>query len=722
MYVDTLPLPEQVKILLKNLGYHTLYPPQEEAIKKGVLDGKNVLLTTPTASGKTLVALMCAAKAVLENKKVIYLTPLKALANEKYNEFKVLSTLLKTDGSNPSIAISTGDYDVRDDYLKEKDVLILTNEKFDSMIRHDPEWIERIGLVIFDEIHLLNDEDRGPVIEMIMSYFLSYPTRPQIIALSATVSNYRDIASWIGAETVNIPWRPVKLIEGVYQNGQIFFYDGQKFETLRSNHGPAIDVAYTMLNEGGQVLIFSDNRRNAVSLAEKATVVSSKFLSNLEAEKLKDIYEKIIVSEELTEVGRRLANCVLKGSAFHHAGLPHSHRTLIEDSFKEGYIKILCATPTLAAGVNLPARTVVINSLVRYHSEWGQSEDISVLEYKQLCGRAGRPKYDNVGYAIAILRSGDTETFFEHYVKGSPEPIYSKLINTETLRNHILATIVRFPGLTEKELYNFFLRTLFGYQRRPQFVLSKIKSCISHLKLNELIEEEGGRYISTEFGKNISFLYISTSTGIHYKTIFEGYKNIKSKNIMDEEDLILLSAVSSEDFQPKFHLRHSDYLEFRPFIENNLMPIFNTFANLDFKSFEEVGRSFLSLKSWLNEETENEIYEKFSIEPGDLYRQVESAQWLVHAFTKLSNLFNIKSLQTVSSLLEERLRYGVKKELLELTKLEGVGRVRARILFSNGYRTIDDLKKAKEHDLAKIPKLGPIIAKKIKDQLKYFPP
>ncbi|MEM3946271.1 MAG: DEAD/DEAH box helicase [Candidatus Micrarchaeia archaeon] len=721
MHVDSLPLPEQVKTLLKNLGYQTLYPPQEEAVRKGVLDGKNVLLTTPTASGKTLIALMCAAKAVLENKKVIYLTPLKALANEKYEEFKSLSILSKADGSNPTIAISTGDYDVRDDYLKEKDILILTNEKFDSMIRHDPEWVERIGLVIFDEIHLINDDDRGPVIEILMSYFLSHHIKPQIIALSATISNYRDIASWIGAETVNISWRPVKLIEGVYQDGQILFYNGQKFETLRSNYGPAIDVAYTMLKEGGQVLIFSDNRRNAVSLAEKATVVSSKFLNASESKKLREIYEKVIASEEITEVGRKLAECVLKGSAFHHAGLSHLHRTLVEDSFKEGYIKILCATPTLAAGVNLPARTVIINSLARYHSEWGQSEDISVLEYKQLCGRAGRPKYDDVGYAITILRSGDTETFFEHYVKGSPEPIYSKLINTETLRDHVLATVVRFPSLTEKELYNFFSHTLFGYQRRPQFVLSKVKSCLSYLKLNDLIEEEGGRYISTEFGKNISFLYISTSTGIHYKTILEEYKSIKSKNIVNDEDLILLSAVSSEDFQPKFHLRHSDYSEFKSFIENNLMPIFNVFSNLDFRRFEDVGRSFLSLKSWINEETENEIYEKFSIEPGDLYRQVESAQWLVHAFTKLSNLFSTRSLQSVSSLLEERLRYGVKKELLELTKLEGIGRVRARVLFSNGYKTIEDLKKAREQDLAKIPKLGPIIAKKIKEQLKYFP-
>jgi len=721
MHVDSLPLPDQVKIMLKDLGYRTLYPPQEEAVKKGVLDGKSLLLTTPTASGKTLVALMCAAKAVLENKKVVYLTPLKALANEKYEEFKSLSILSKADGSRPSIAISTGDYDVRSDFLKEKDVLILTNEKFDSMLRQDPGWIERIGLVIFDEIHLLNEDDRGPVIEMLVSHFLSSSKRPQIIALSATVSNYRDIASWLGTEVVNMPWRPVKLIEGVYHDGHICFYDGRRLETLKSDYGPAVDVAYTMLREGGQVLIFSDNRRNAVSLAEKATVVSSKFLTGSDVEELKKAYEKIVSSEEFTEVGKRLANCVLKGSAFHHAGLPHSHRALVEEWFRKGCIKILCATPTLAAGVNLPARTVIINSLSRYHSEWGQSEEISVLEYKQLCGRAGRPKYDDVGYAISILRSGDTETFFEHYVKGSPEPIYSKLINTEILRNHVLAVIVSFPGISEKELCNFFSHTLFGYQRRPQFVLSKIRSCLSYLKLNGLIEEEGGRYISTEFGKNISFLYISTSTGVHYKAILEDYRNLRGKNLVEDEDLILLSAVTSDDFQPKFYLRNSDYVKFEDLIEKKLAPIFNIFTSINYSVFEEAGRSFFSLKEWVNEKTENEIYENFSIEPGDLYRQVESAQWLVHAFSRLSSLFGLRGLQTLSSSLEERLRYGVKGELLELTRLEGIGRVRARLLYSHGFRSIEDLKKADEREIARVPKLGPILAKRIKEQLQNLP-
>jgi helicase len=717
MHVKELQLPDQVKELLNNLGYQTLYPPQEEAIKKGVLEGKNVLITTPTASGKTLIAMMCAAKAILEDKRVVYLTPLRALANEKYEELIPISTLFKQDGTKPTVAISTGDYDKKSDYLKNKDLLVLTNEKFDSMLRLDPGWIEKIGLIVFDEIHLLNEGDRGPVVEMLVSRFLSSLTVTQIIALSATVSNFKDVASWLKAEVVYNKWRPVKLLEGAYSSGKIVFYGGQSYQTLQSNYGPAIDSAFIMLKDGGQVLIFAENRRNAISLAEKATSIALNFLNIEESEKLRAVYEEIMTSDELTEVGRRLANCVIKGSAFHHAGLPPSYRRIIEKAFKDGLIKILCSTPTLAAGVNLPARTVIINSLSRYNSEWGQNEEISVLEYKQFCGRAGRPKYDNIGYAITILRFDDVEPFFERYVKGSPEPLYSKLIDNEILRDHLLAVIVSFPGISEKELCTFFSNTFLGYQRRPQFVLSKIKVNLSYLKINDLIEEENGRYIATEFGKNISFLYISTSTGIHYKMILEYYRSHKGE-VSSGEDLVLFSAISSNDFQPKFSLRRADMKSYEIFeseIESSFGSLFGNVFTVS--QFNEVGRNFVSLREWLNEKTENEIYEKFSVEPGDLYRQVESIEWLVHAFSRISLLLGLREIQVVASGLEERIKYGVKKELLELIQLEGVGRVRARLLYSNGFKTINDLRRVKESDISRIPKLGPIIAKRIKDQV-----
>jgi helicase len=243
---------------------------------------------------------------------------------------------------------------------------------------------------------------------------------------------------------------------------------------------------------------------------------------------------------------------------------------------------------------------------------------------------------------------------------------------------------------------------------------------LSYLKINDLIEEENGRYIATEFGKNISFLYISTLTGIHYKTILEYYRTHKD-DISSNENLVLLSAILSNDFKPKISLRRADMKSFDIFeseIESSFGPLFgNVFT---FSQFNEVGRSFMAVREWLNEKTENEIYEKFSVEPGDLYRQVESIEWLVHAFSRISLLLGLRELQMVASELEERIRYGVKKELLELTQLEGIGRVRARLLYSNGLKTINDLRRVKESDLSRIPKLGPIIAKRIKDQVSKY--
>ena len=175
MKIEDIEIPNNLKQLLTKIGYIDLYPPQESAIKTGLLNGKNVLLSTPTASGKTLVAIIASGKIIIENnKKVVYLTPLRALANEKYNEFKELETLNKKNGEKIKVGISTGDYNSSGNTLGKNDVIILTNEKFDSLIRHETEWIEEVGLFVIDEIHLLNEPYRGPTLEMILTKIMNY--------------------------------------------------------------------------------------------------------------------------------------------------------------------------------------------------------------------------------------------------------------------------------------------------------------------------------------------------------------------------------------------------------------------------------------------------------------------------------------------------------------------------------------------------------------------
>ena len=155
MRVEELAVPESVKEKIKKTGINELYPPQEEAISIGALEGKNTVLASPTASGKTLVAELCSLKHILEQEgKVIYLTPLRALASEKFQELKKYSTIRKPDGRRIQVGISTGDFDNSDPWLGKFDIIICTNEKADSLLRHRSKWINELSLVVTDEVHL----------------------------------------------------------------------------------------------------------------------------------------------------------------------------------------------------------------------------------------------------------------------------------------------------------------------------------------------------------------------------------------------------------------------------------------------------------------------------------------------------------------------------------------------------------------------------------------
>jgi len=196
MKIEKLDLPDTAIEFLKSQGFEKLYPPQDDSVKSGLLDGKSILVSAPTASGKTLIAMLAMISYLSKNNgKVIYLSPLRALAAEKFSEFKKLEKVAL--GKKIKVAISTGDYENIEKNLEKNDVLILTNEKMDSIIRHGTEWVEEIGLVIADEVHLIGDENRGPTLEMILTQLKLLETNPQIVGLSATITNSNEIADWL---------------------------------------------------------------------------------------------------------------------------------------------------------------------------------------------------------------------------------------------------------------------------------------------------------------------------------------------------------------------------------------------------------------------------------------------------------------------------------------------------------------------------------------------
>ncbi|MCF7798554.1 DEAD/DEAH box helicase [Candidatus Woesearchaeota archaeon] len=217
-------IPKHIQKHLDTLGFANLRPSQEKAIKAGLFKDNNLLVCTPTASGKTLVGELAILHTIIDkHKKGIYVVPLKALATEKYKEFTKKHPHLK-------IALSSGDLDSDDKYLAEYDIIITTSEKLDSLLRHHAPWLGRVGVVVIDEVHLLNDTHRGPTLEIVITLLRQELSNLQLIALSATIGNADELATWLDAKLVQDKWRPVRLDKGIFYKNTIHFEDAKKEE------------------------------------------------------------------------------------------------------------------------------------------------------------------------------------------------------------------------------------------------------------------------------------------------------------------------------------------------------------------------------------------------------------------------------------------------------------------------------------------------------------
>ena len=702
-------LDQKISSLLMSLGYPTLYPPQELAISKGVLEGKNLLITTPTASGKTLVALMAAIKTIEKGLRVAYLTPLRALAAEKCSDFQVLNDL-KIFNRKVKVKLASSDFDSQGKELADADITILTNEKMDSLMRHRADWISEVGLFVFDEVHLLGDRERGPVLEMILTKIRQVYPQIQLLILSATVINSEDIASWLGCDLIDSKWRPTKLVEGVYQNGIIKMSDGSNIK-IKSNCGSAIvDLVHDSMVNGYQTLVFTETRKCTSYLAKKVEGIVFKSLDENSRKMALEESSKIRSYGEDTEITSTLSELISKGVAFHHAGIGSSSRKIIEESFKKGIIRILFTTPTLAAGVNLPARRVILSSFLRYDSDIGSRIPISVLEYKQISGRGGRPMYDKDGQSIIIAGSNfNRDDIYDYYILGSPEPIRSQLANNRMIRIHVLSTIVMFPGIKKNEVINIFQNTLLAQSCKESTLSSKIINALDYLQSDGLVKMRKERYIVTEFGKNISLLYVDPSTGIEFRKAIESIKKPSKEN----HTLGFLHLITSSiDFYPRLALRNNDY--------DTLSEIFLRNTNqLIFQINEfESSRSLLALYEWINESSDRKLSERHGVEPGDMYRIVETSEWLAYSLYKVAKIVGREDLLNELYNLRIRIKYGIKEELISLIQFRGIGRIKARSLYNAGIKDSTVLANTPESKLSTIPKIGMGLAKVLKNKSK----
>ena len=711
MRLEEAGVPEELVQFFGAKGISELYPPQEQAIRAGLLDGKSLVVASPTASGKTLLALLAAyRKAKEQGRKVVYLAPLRALASEKYAEFSEMTRFgIYTN-------ISTGDYDSSGESLGRADVIVLTNERFDSIMRHRVSWLNSVGLFIADEVHLAGNDSRGPTLEMILTKVLHLGLDAQVLALSATISNVRNLAEWLHAIPVELDWRPVPLREGVYDYSRILFTDGGEHQVPRSTYGPPIDVAMDTVKEGGQSLIFASTRRRAVSLATRAAELTQRQLSPEEGKAASEASRRILNSGEETSLSRLLAEVVAKGSAFHHAGLEAEHRRIVEDYYRARALKLLAATPTLAAGINLPARRVVIADMTRYDAERGGNSEISVLEYRQMAGRAGRPQYDDHGETVMIPpQSAPSADFLEHYAKEPPEPIQSRLSDESAMRSHTLATVSTGSGMSKADLDSLFGKTLLAMQVGAKEMGRLTEKALGYLLGERLLESHGNLFYATEFGRRVSMLYIDPVTGVMFR---DSVRHAEPGRNYTSGLLHLVAA--SPDFEPKFPLRSKDYDQAMAFLEEHSPEMLERHTSRTFADYDRVlqdMRSVMALHGWIDEWREEQLLSRLGVEPGDMHRAVDNADWLLHSLGELSRLYKMPEMVRQAERLRLRVASGVSEELVELTTLQGVGRVRARALYTAGFRTLEDIKEAPADRLALVDKVGVAVARKIKEQV-----
>jgi len=693
MLVQDIAIPTNLKQRYTQAGISELYPPQAECIDKGILAGKNMLVAIPTASGKTLVAEMAMHHTIKAGGKCLYIVPLKALANEKFEEFG---------NKEVRIGIATGDLDRRDDLLGRNDIIVATSEKVDSLLRNNAQWIGEISLLVVDEIHLIDSQNRGPTLEMVIAKMRTRNPSMQVIGLSATIGNPDRLASWLDGELVTSTWRPVDLRQGVFFNNSIHFRGMKRTVKEISKKSEDLNLCLDTIAEGGQCLVFVSSRRNAEAFAKRAAAAIKS-----EDPALASLAERIRKTAE-TEMGKLLASCIAKGSAFHHAGLSRQERVIVEEGFRKGLIKTISATPTLAAGLNLPARRVIIRDYQRFAAGEGM-QPIPVSEYHQMAGRAGRPQLDPYGEAVLIAKEKEqVEELFEWYIEAPPEEVHSKIAEPAALYTHILSLIASGFAKNRDELNIFMNRTFYVHEHRQGRLLQRaVDTALAFLINAEMVMEVGEYLSSTNFGTLVSKLYIDPRSAA---LIVGALRKRESYT-----DLGLLQVICSTPDMPNLYVRNSDIAALTRMIDDHTEDLWISLPGEESaEAFYRALKTAMLLSDWTDELSDAKICERYSVGPGDIYGMVESVTWLLHATTELSRMF-ASAFHTKVQEYEICMKNGSRRELLPLIRLRGVGRVRARRLFNNRMTTPDEIL---EHGIEEVTKiLGRSVAEQIFNQI-----
>jgi helicase len=703
-------IPLEIIQLWREGESEVLLPLQETAIKQhGLFEGGNLLIQAPTSSGKTFIGEMAAIQTALRRKKVIYLVPLKALAEEKYRDFRE-----KYGPYGIQVIVSTRDRREFDQQLENGDfsIAVVVYEKLAQLLVRRPERIEEIALIIADELEILSDPERGAMVEILLTRILK--TRARVIGLSAVIGHPEKLAQWMDARLVFYDRRPVELRYGVLREG-VFRYrtyneraEGQEtLVDIRSESSwEVLTENLRALVEGGEsCLVFvkarHESRRGAELLARRVSLPPAR--EAIEA----------LRALEPTRSRDCLLETLTTGVAFHNADLSPEERRIVEQGFRAGAIKVMVSTSTLALGMNLPAHNVFIAAdKWRYDSRLGMPWKTPILraEYENMGGRAGRYGTGHrFGRSILVATTPfDAETLWRRYVEGECEPVEPRLAH-DALEDHVLRLVASRFCRTEQELYDFLDGTLSAQWVWRELFTQEESAFRVRAAKNRAVDAgvitcdpERGRLDPTPFG------FAAAAKGVSIATARELEKWITESEtrIWRDLDLILAAAMTPDGRMVQVALtsneyEHADYVgRLKRLTENEDITAdvpLNRIRNCNLAPFFEEIRAIkaaLFLAEWMNQAPLCELEERYQIMAGQILSAAEQVSWLIDATAAVAAAMGASAdfIEKVR-ILSERVQRGLETPALPLARigLPGLTRNAIAALMARGLHTPEAL-------------------------------
>lgn len=699
--------PNVIAILKEKYGAELL-PIQERAFKEyQILNGGNFLLSAVTSSGKTLVGEILALHYGSKGKRVFYLVPTKALAEEKFEQFHE-----DYERAGIQTVISTHDRREYDERIEGRrfHIAIIVYEKLHSLLVGNPKLINDIGLVLVDELQYLTDEERGPVLEVLLTRILLNPKQPQLVGLSAVLGKSEALAQWLRAKMIREDKRPVELRQGVFFDGRFRYREfnsglegEEEWFALKSEReaGQYVETAKFLVEEKGeQTIIFLPDKPTTEALAHHLSHALNLPPAAGAIAEMNALEES--VSKDM------LITFLSSGVAVHNADLSWEERDIVERYTRKGEIRVLCTTTTLAVGLNLPMKNAIVAPLRWKYFRDTRSlskERILVSDYENMGGRVARYGFvSDFGRALFVTASYVDHKFYtDHYVKGPIEEM-TPALNRREMDRHILnlvaSEICRDAGEIKTFLKSTFTgRTLWNTEMTDADYDKVIEETIALSVKWGLIEKTAkDRLIPTPLGKNTAAKGIALETAVFF---LEFLNNADPRNVSDFEILMLL-AMSHDAIPVYIPLKRNErgqggYLyELKQAIHDSMeetKPVFQSvwkISGMLSQEKERVVKKALMMNRWISPAETKEIENSYEVFSGAIKRVGEDFSWLAETLASLAReiRWDPRAIARIERL-SQRLIYGVTEKGLALSKirLRGLGRTYINTLLAEGYDT-----------------------------------